>query len=78
MKCETCAFWLADRVPPGTQASSVTRRYCRRYPPVVHITPPANPGEHKIANFYWPVVAQDDWCGEYREGAVVVAPTLTN
>ncbi len=78
MKCATCVYWLADRVPPGTAASPVTRRYCRRYPPVVHITPPARKGEHKIANHYWPVVAEDDWCGEYQEGVVSTAPQLTN
>ena len=78
MKCVNCMFWYADRIPPGTETSDVQRRYCRRYPPEVHITPPARDGDRKVANFYWPVVAADDWCGEYKAQPRVTKPTVVS
>ncbi len=76
MKCGTCMFWFRDRTPAGTESGPVARRYCRRYPPVVHITPPAQEGDKKVANFYWPVVSEEDWCGEYKAQPRVVQPEL--
>lgn len=67
MNCPDCQFWLEDVVPQGTENRDIKFRYCRRYPPTVHVSPPAEPGGKKVANYYWPVVSQLDWCGEFKE-----------
>ena len=76
MRCEICMYWLEDRIPPGTEDSPVRRRYCRRYPPEIHIAQPTQEGGPKIANFYWPVVAAVDWCGEFKGKGNTLEPAV--
>lgn len=67
--CANCIFWLEEVVPQGTESRPLKFRYCRRYPPTVNISPPAETGGKKIANYYWPVISETDWCGEFRNRA---------
>jgi hypothetical protein len=57
-KCKDCQFVFAEAVDLGTNSGYVRNR-CRRYPPVMV----DNGGD---GNFFFPVVADDDWCGEFR------------
>ena len=69
MKCSECRFWDAETVPPGADRQGRVYRYCRRYPPQLHMTVPGEPGEKKIVNYYWTIFADTDWCGEYRQAS---------
>ena len=66
MSCNDCVFWYDGVVPPGTENRPQRFRFCRRYPPNIHVTLPTAPGEKKVVNYHWPVVSETDWCGEFR------------
>ena len=61
--CETCRFrsrnpWCnPDR---GTAEFHVIMFACKRRPPV------ATGGLHCPTMTIWPMISNDDWCGEYR------------
>ena len=53
--CELCRYCLVHDVP---QSPSVKLYTCNKLPPVEH-----------NGKAIWPVVAKDDWCGEFKSEA---------
>ncbi len=65
-KCETCRFFLDRR--PGEMSGSdraVLYGYCRCRPPTV-IQRYTGTDRSSIAHTAWPIVAKEDWCGDYK------------
>ena len=75
--CRSCSCWQAleeflDRIDPATQDKKAQLGLCKRYAPRP-LTPEAGAGavggEQGGAaprwNTFWPLVASDDWCGEW-------------
>jgi len=50
--CKKCAFWF--RYESGYKGE------CRRYAP--------KPLNNMSKDTYWPEVASEDWCGEWKKG----------
>jgi hypothetical protein len=50
-QCRTCAFYQAEQADEAG--------YCRRYPPQF-VT------DDETIGWSFPVVVQDDWCGEFK------------
>lgn len=55
-RCDGCAFY---RTLPNTTGRPAERGECRRSPPVFH---PSGSGTYGR----WPIVEQQEWCGEFR------------
>jgi len=53
MNCKKCRYWEALKVRPD-------RGYCHRYPPT-----PDGKNFHTQDNF--PVMSENDWCGEFEK-----------
>ena len=58
-KCQTCQYY--DRRKTAA-ASSPSSGQCRRSAPLLN---PVNPKSYLIEGV-WPVVRDDDWCGEWK------------
>ena len=65
-KCENRRFFL-DRQPSelvGSGSQAELYGYCRRHPPTV-MQQYLGDGQASRASTAWPVVAKEDWCGDY-------------
>jgi hypothetical protein len=71
--CRSCKNWVGveeylDRDDPAAVNTKVQMGACRRYAPQPHsITGPAGAEAPRIGSF-WPLVASDEWCGEWEPG----------
>ena len=65
--CETCRYFL-DEVPSEFEGNTREEHFgfCRRYPPtfIPKIVVPDDPDPPTAL---WPIVAKQDWCGEYEQ-----------
>ena len=60
-RCETCRYWLGPAEHRTTDDGAVVGNSgrCRRYPPTLVI-------QGESIGYPFPVVRDDDWCGEWR------------
>jgi hypothetical protein len=63
-KCIACNYY--DRGGKETESRGVQWGQCRRTAPLLH---PINQKTYMIEGV-WPHVRDDDWCGEWKAGAV--------
>lgn len=63
--CSTCMYFVRDDSPAVIVDPETGE--CRRYAPTGRTQPAADDGSRIESNsiFHWPVVYDDDWCGEW-------------
>lgn len=71
--CRSCNNWQAqgtflDREDPATAGQKAELGLCRRYAPRPTVAPAPSEGDSGAGSEVaarWPLVASDDWCGEW-------------
>lgn len=60
--CKQCRFFFTED-PKGVNG------FCKRYPPTAFTKPIYNNKGHEVdtqLNSYWPPIAENKWCGEFK------------
>lgn len=75
--CSKCSFYweVVDGAPFYEGDFKRPAGECRRHAPSSKLAGPKFAGEMAIA--HWPVVAADDWCGDFDSEPVAVVPMET-
>ena len=76
MKCSDCKFYMEVAGGAPLREGDFLRPAgeCRRNAPLSKLAGPKFAGE--MAVVHWPVVAADDWCGDFGEKPAPAAPPL--
>jgi len=73
-KCVNCQYYDRHSARPSDGKAQVMWGQCRRHSPHLNPLGPSSKKAHMVEGV-WPLVRDDDWCGEWRTPArVSVAP----
>jgi hypothetical protein len=65
-KCVNCQYYDRRNARPNDGRAPVMWGQCRRHSP--HLSPAAGKKAYQVEGV-WPLVRDDDWCGEWRAPA---------
>lgn len=72
-KCESCRFFY-EHSPKTSGSGSTVHGSCRRHPPAV-IQKYVSHDKASVPETTWPLVATDDWCGDFALEHLSPEPT---